>query len=73
MISVFTVEGKTTRINVDFSDENVTLTGETSVLGDGKKAAEYLPFFERDLRRNFADQFPQPEPPAGGMMGGMEE
>lgn len=73
MIAVFTAEDKTTRINVSFSDEGVELTGETSVLGDEKKAADYLPFFERDLRRNFADQFPQPEPPAGGMMmGGLE-
>ena len=68
-----TGEGNTTRIAVDFADEGVDLVGETSVLGDEQKALGYLPFFERDLRRNFADQFPQPEPPAGGMMGGMEE
>ena len=68
-----TGEGNLTRIAVDFADEGVDLVGETSVLGDEQKAAAYLPFFERDLRRNFADQFPQPEPPAGGMMGGMEE
>lgn len=73
MMSAFISEGNVTQINVDFSDEGVELTGETSIIGDEQKAAEYLPFFERDLRRNFADQFPQPEPPAGGMMGGMEE
>lgn len=73
MITTFKTEDKTTRINVDFSDEGVGLTGETSVLGNERKAAEYLPFFERDLRRNFSDQFPQPESPAGGMTGGIEE
>ena len=72
MITVFTAEDKTTRINVSFSDEGVDLTGETSVIGGEQKALDYLPFFERDLRRNFADQFPQPELPAGGMMGGLE-
>ena len=72
MMSAFIADGKTTQINVDFSDEGVELTGETSVLGDEKKARDYLPFFERDLRNNFADKFPQPEPPAGGMMGGLE-
>ena len=72
MIAIFTAEEKTTKINVSFSDEGVELTGETSVLGDEKKARDYLPFFERDLKNNFADRFPQPEPPAGGMMGGLE-
>lgn len=71
MIAIFTAEEKTTKINVSFSDEGVELTGETSVLGDEKKARGYLPFFERDLRNNFADRFPQPEIPAG-MMGGLE-
>lgn len=71
MMSAFIADGKTTQINVDFSDEGVELTGETSVLGDEKKAQDYLPFFEKDLRRNFADRFPQPEIPAG-MMGGLE-
>ena len=71
MMSAFITDGKTTQINVDFSDEGVELTGETSVLGDEKKARDYLPFFEKDLRQNFADRFPQPEIPTG-MMGGLE-
>ena len=66
------VEGNLTRISVSFADEGVDLTGETSVIGGEQKALDYLPFFEKDLRRNFADKFPQPEPPAGGMMGGLE-
>lgn len=65
-------EGNLTRITVNFADEGVDLTGETSVIGGEQKALDYLPFFEKDLRRNFADKFPQPEPPAGGMMGGLE-
>lgn len=73
MTHTFEAEGNTTRIAVDFADEGVDLAGETSIIGDEQKAAAYLPFFERDLRRNFADQFPQLEPPAGDMMGGMSE
>ena len=73
MTHTFETEGNTTRIAVEFADEGVDLVGETSVLGDEQKALGYLPFFERDLRRNFADQFPQPEPPAGDTIGGMEE
>ena len=72
MTHVFTVDGNLTNIAVSFADEGVELTGETSVIGGEQKALDYLPFFERDLRRNFADKFPQPEPPAGGMMGGLE-
>ena len=72
MMHAFVVEGNTTQINVDFADEGVELTGETVVLGNEQKAMDYLPFFERDLRRNLADRFPQPELPAGGMMGGLE-
>ena len=73
MTHTFEAEGNTTRIVVDFADEGVDLAGETSIIGDEQKASAYLPFFERDLRRNFADKFPQPEVPAGGMMGGMGE
>ena len=72
MIAIFTAEEKTTKINVSFSDEGVELTGETSVLGNEARARDYLPFFEKDLRNNFADKFPQPELPVGGMMGGLE-
>lgn len=72
MTHVFTTDGNLTNIAVSFADEGVELTGETTVIGDLTAAESYLPFFERDLRRNFADKFPQPEPPAGGMMGGLE-
>ena len=72
MTHVFTTDGNLTNIAVSFADEGVDLTGETSVIGDEQKALDYLPFFERDLRLNFADRFPQPEPPAGGMIGGIE-
>ena len=71
MTHVFTVDGNLTNIAVSFADEGVDLTGETSVIGGEQKAMDYLPFFERDLRRNFADKFPQPEIP-DGMMGGVK-
>ena len=62
-----------TTIKVSFADEGVELAGETTIIGDEQQALDYLPFFERDLRRNFAEKFPQPELPAGGMMEGREE
>lgn len=43
---------------VDFSDENVELQGEIRIKGNQEDALKYLPVFERDLRRNFADKFP---------------
>lgn len=61
MIVTYTTSGNITEIVVDFSDENVELVGRTSVIGDQQKAEAYLPFFERDLRRNYAHLFPQPE------------
>lgn len=72
MTHEITQSGNLANIAVDFADEGVELTGETSVIGDLAAAEAYLPFFERDLRRNFADKFPQPEQPAAGMMGGLE-
>ena len=54
----------TTTIQVDFSDEDVNLQGKTSVKGGEGAAMAYLPTFEADLRRNFADMFPLPEVPA---------
>lgn len=55
------VDEKTTRLTVDFSDENVDLTGTMLVAGDEAAAISYAPFFETDLRRNNAELFPQPE------------
>lgn len=63
-------EDGTTTIAVDFADEGITLTGETAVKGNESDALRYLPTFEADLRRNYADLFPLPPQPApqGGMM-----
>ena len=55
-------ENGTTAIMVDFSDEGVQLQCETSVKGDTAAAAAYLPFFVADMRANFAELFPVPEP-----------
>ena len=62
----------TTSITIDFIDEDVDLQCETTVKGDEAAAYAYLPFFERDMRRNFADRWPLPDPstpemPEGGM------
>jgi len=57
----------TTGITIDFIDEELNLICETTVKGDSSAAYSYLPFFVRDMRRNFADKFPIPEAPEGGM------
>lgn len=67
MTHVFTLNPDgTTTIEVSFVDEGVDLQGQTSVKGDEAAAAAYLPFFEADLRRNFAELFPQPNSVPGG-------
>jgi len=67
MIYEFIVnQDKTTTIKVNFIDEGVELTGETSIKGDESVALSYLPVYEADLRRNFAHLFPVPELPHGG-------
>ena len=55
------IDDKRTKLTVDFSDEGVSLVGETEVVGDESKALSYAPFFEQDLRRNNAELFPLPE------------
>ena len=61
-----TINEKTTRLHLDFSDENVDLTGTTLVAGDESAARAYAHFFEQDLRRNNAELFPVPEMPEIG-------
>lgn len=56
----------TTTIQVDFANEGVNLQGRISIKGGEVKTLQYLPIFEADLRRNFADLFPLPEMPSGG-------
>ena len=55
------ISEKLTKLTIDFSDEGVSLVGETEVVGDESKALSYAPFFEQDLRRNNAELFPVPE------------
>lgn len=62
IITTETVDTKTTRVILDFSDENVDLTGTTLVAGGESAALAYAHFFEQDLRRNNAELFPVPEP-----------
>lgn len=75
MTSVITEnQDRTSTIRVDFSDEGVNLQGETSIKGGEAEAISYLPVFEKDLRINFADLFPQPEQTTEheGFEGGIE-
>jgi hypothetical protein len=62
MIALFEELNGVTRIKVDFSDEGVNLQGETEVKGDRQTAERYVHIFEADLRRNFSELFPVPEP-----------
>jgi len=62
MIYNLTVLDGITKIEVDFSDEGVNLQGETFIKGGEEEAINYIPIFEKDLRYNFAELFPQPEP-----------
>ena len=68
------INDKRTKLTIDFNDENITLVGETEVVGDEGKALAYASFFEQDLRRNNAELFPVPEMPEASeeMPGGDE-
>ena len=68
------IDDKRTKLTIDFNDENITLVGETEVVGDESKALSYAHFFEQDLRRNNAELFPVPEMPEASeeMPGGDE-
>lgn len=63
----------TTTLRMSFIDENVDLQGEISIKGGVEDATSYVPFFENDLRCNFADKFPVPEMPEGFEEGEMLE
>ena len=65
------IDDKRTKLTIDFNDENITLVGETEVVGDESKALAYAHFFEQDLRRNNAELFPVPEMPEPEMDGEM--
>ena len=65
------ISEKLTKLTIDFSDEGVSLVGETEVVGNTDTARAYASFFEADLRRNNAELFPVPEieiPEMGGEM-----
>ena len=55
------IDNKRTKLTIDFSDEGVSLIGETEIVGDESAALAYAHFFEQDLRRNYAELFPVPE------------
>ena len=68
------IDDKRTKLTIDFSDEGVSLVGETEVVGNESIARAYASFFEADLRRNNAELFPVPEMPEASeeMPGGDE-
>ena len=55
------ISEKLTKLTIDFTDEGVSLIGETEVVGNEDTAMAYAHFFETDLRRNNAELFPAPE------------
>jgi len=64
-----TIVNPTTAIlGVSFIDEGIELTEHVQIDGGKEKALAYLPFFEKDMRREYAHLFPQPVQPEGGMM-----
>ena len=68
------INDKRTKLTIDFNDENITLVGETEVVGNEDTARGYASFFEQDLRRNNTELFPVPEMPEASeeMPGGDE-
>lgn len=60
MTKIITVSDGVATLAVNFADEGVDLQGQTTVKGGEAEALAYAPFFEADLRRNFADRFPAP-------------
>ena len=67
------IDNKHVKLVIDFSDEGVSLIGETEVVGDEGKALAYAHFFEQDLRRNNAELFPVLEPIEAPEMPGGDE
>ena len=67
------ISEKQTKLIIDFSDEGVSLIGETEIVGDESAALAYAHFFEQDLRRNNAELFPVPEPIEAPEMPGGDE
>ena len=67
------ISEKLAKLIIDFSDEGVSLVGETEVVGDESEVLAYAHFFEQDLRRNNAELFPVPEPIEAPEMPGGDE
>jgi hypothetical protein len=68
MTHITEVISDVTKLTISFTDEGVELEATTHVKGGEQEALRYLPVFEADIRRNFADHFPAPETPEGGMV-----
>ena len=57
------LENGTTKLTVDFSDENIDLQGETTVKGTTENAEKYVQTFANDLKQNNIELFPKPPEP----------
>lgn len=51
-----------TKLIIDFSDEGISLQGETTVKGGKENAEKYIKIFANDLKRNNIELFPKTEP-----------
>lgn len=71
IVTTEVIDSKKSRLNIDFNDEGIDLSGTMLIAGDESAALAYAHFFEQDLRRNNAELFPVPEiPEAEEMFGG---
>jgi len=59
--------GSTSILGVSFVDEGVDLTEHIRIDGNEQAALNYLPFYKKDLCREYAHLFPQPVQTEGGM------
>lgn len=68
------VDDKHTQLTLSYADENVTLPcgAETLIEGDVAVAISYVPIFDADIRRIFAEFFPVPEIEMPEIPGGEE-
>jgi len=63
IVTTEVIDSKKSRLNIDFNDEGIDLSGTMLIAGDESAARAYASFFEQDLRRNNAELFPVPEMP----------
>jgi len=63
IVTTEVIDSKKSRLNIDFNDEGIDLSGTMLIAGDESAARAYESFKEKKLRRNNAELFPVPEMP----------